>query len=58
MVCYDGFFPEVARRLSNNGAEVIRGPFGAATPCLARRARARITCTSSAALIRMLRVTG
>jgi len=40
MVCYDGFFPEVARRLSNKGAEVIAWPvwgcnplFGAARAC-------------------------
>jgi predicted amidohydrolase len=26
MVCYDGFFPEVARELTNNGAEVIAWP--------------------------------
>ena len=26
MVCYDGFFPEVARELSNRGAEVIAWP--------------------------------
>jgi predicted amidohydrolase len=26
MVCYDGFFPEVARQLSNRGAEVIAWP--------------------------------
>ena len=26
MICYDGFFPEVARELSNNGAEVIAWP--------------------------------
>jgi predicted amidohydrolase len=26
MVCYDGFFPEVARALSNRGAEVIAWP--------------------------------
>lgn len=40
MVCYDGFFPEVARRLSNKGAEVIAWPvwgcnplFGSARAC-------------------------
>ena len=26
MVCYDGFFPEVVRELSNRGAEVIAWP--------------------------------
>src|SRR5439155_18821998 len=26
MVCYDGFFPEVARELSNRGAEIIAFP--------------------------------
>ena len=26
MVCYDGFFPEVARELGNRGAEVIAWP--------------------------------
>src|SRR5262249_39111928 len=26
MVCYDGFFPEVARELTNRGAEVIAWP--------------------------------
>jgi predicted amidohydrolase len=26
MICYDGFFPEVARELSNRGAEVIAWP--------------------------------
>jgi predicted amidohydrolase len=26
MVCYDGFFPEVARQLTNRGAEVIAWP--------------------------------
>jgi len=28
MVCYDGFFPEVARQLTNNGAEIIAGRLG------------------------------
>ena len=36
MVCYDGFFPEVARRLSNNGAEVIAFPVWGCNPSLAR----------------------
>ena len=44
MVCYDGFFPEVARRLSNNGAEVLPGRCGAAIPCLELRAPVKTTC--------------
>ena len=35
MVCYDGFFPEVARRLSANGAEVIAWPVWGCNPTLA-----------------------
>jgi predicted amidohydrolase len=35
MVCYDGFFPEVARELSNNGAEVIAWPVWGCNPQLA-----------------------
>ena len=35
MVCYDGFFPEVARRLSVNGAEVIAWPVWGCNPMLA-----------------------
>jgi len=35
MVCYDGFFPEVARELSNNGAEVIAWPVWGCNPDLA-----------------------
>lgn len=35
MVCYDGFFPEVARQLSNNGAEVIAWPVWGCNPSLA-----------------------
>lgn len=35
MVCYDGFFPEVARQLSNNGAEVIAWPVWGCNPLLA-----------------------
>ncbi len=35
MVCYDGFFPEVARRLSNAGAEVIAFPVWGCNPLLA-----------------------
>jgi predicted amidohydrolase len=35
MVCYDGFFPEVARQLSNRGAEVIAWPVWGCNPLLA-----------------------
>ncbi len=35
MVCYDGFFPEVARELSNRGAEVIAWPVAGCNPLLA-----------------------
>jgi predicted amidohydrolase len=35
MVCYDGFFPEVARKLSNAGAEVIAFPVAGCNPALA-----------------------
>lgn len=35
MVCYDGFFPEVARRLANEGAEVIAWPVWGCNPLLA-----------------------
>jgi predicted amidohydrolase len=35
MVCYDGFFPEVARQLSLNGAEVIAFPVWGCNPSLA-----------------------
>jgi len=35
MICYDGFFPEVARRLSNRGAEVIAWPVWGCNPLLA-----------------------
>jgi predicted amidohydrolase len=34
MVCYDGFFPEVARELSNRGAEVIAWPVWGCNPIL------------------------
>ena len=34
MICYDGFFPEVARQLSNNGAEVIAWPVWGCNPML------------------------
>jgi len=36
MVCYDGFFPEVARQLAANGAEVIAWPVWGCNPLLAR----------------------
>jgi predicted amidohydrolase len=36
MVCYDGFFPEVARGLTNRGAEVIAWPVWGCNPLLAR----------------------
>lgn len=36
MVCYDGFFPEVARALGNRGAEVIAWPVWGCNPELAR----------------------
>ena len=35
MVCYDGFFPEVARQLSLNGAEIIAFPVAGCNPRLA-----------------------
>jgi predicted amidohydrolase len=35
MVCYDGFFPEVARELTNAGAEVIAWPVWGCNPDLA-----------------------
>ncbi len=35
MVCYDGFFPEVARQLTNQGAEVIAWPVWGCNPDLA-----------------------
>jgi len=34
MVCYDGFFPEVARELTNRGAEVIAWPVWGCNPLL------------------------
>ena len=37
MVCYDGFFPEVARELTNRGAEVIAWPVWGCNPLLAAR---------------------
>ena len=35
MICYDGFFPEVARRLALNGADVIAWPVWGCNPLLA-----------------------
>lgn len=35
MVCYDGFFPEVAHELSSNGAEIIAWPVWGCNPLLA-----------------------
>ena len=35
MICYDGFFPEVARELTNRGAEVIAWPVWGCNPMLA-----------------------
>jgi predicted amidohydrolase len=35
MICYDGFFPEVARQLAINGAEVIAWPVWGCNPHLA-----------------------
>ncbi|MEZ6131925.1 MAG: carbon-nitrogen hydrolase family protein [Planctomycetaceae bacterium] len=34
MICYDGFFPEVARELTNNGAEVVAWPVWGCNPML------------------------
>ena len=36
MICYDGFFPEVARELSLHGAEIIAWPVWGCNPLLAR----------------------
>jgi predicted amidohydrolase len=36
MICYDGFFPEVARALTIKGAEVIAWPVWGCNPLLAR----------------------
>ena len=35
MICYDGFFPEVARELTHQGAEVIAWPVWGCNPLLA-----------------------
>ena len=44
MVCYDGFFPEVARELANRGAEVIAWPVAGCNPLLAARPGLREPC--------------
>ena len=36
MICYDGFFPEIARELTNSGAEVIAWPVWGCNPLLAQ----------------------
>jgi predicted amidohydrolase len=36
MICYDGFFPEVARELTNRGAEIIAWPVWGCNPLLGR----------------------
>jgi predicted amidohydrolase len=36
MICYDGFFPEVARQLAINGAEIIAWPVWGCNPLLAK----------------------
>ncbi len=36
MICYDGFFPEVARQLTLRGAEIIAWPVWGCNPELAR----------------------
>jgi predicted amidohydrolase len=36
MICYDGFFPEVARQLTINGAEIIAWPVWGCNPLLAQ----------------------
>lgn len=35
MICYDGYFPEVARALSENGADIIAWPVWGCNPILA-----------------------
>jgi predicted amidohydrolase len=49
MVCYDGFFPEVARELANRGAEIIAWPVWGCDPLLAkaRAAENRVVLVSS-----------
>ncbi len=48
MVCYDGFFPEVARELTCRGAEVIAWPVWGCNPLLARAAPVKTTSIWSA----------
>ena len=36
MICYDGFFPEIARQLTANGAEIIAWPVWGCNPLLAQ----------------------
>jgi predicted amidohydrolase len=36
MICYDGFFPQVAQRLTDAGAEIIAWPVWGCNPLLAR----------------------
>jgi len=50
MVCYDGFFPEVARNLTNRGAEVIAWPVWGCNRNLPLPGLARTTSTLSVAL--------
>ena len=40
MICWDVHFPEVARNLSNHGAEVIAMPIWGGNPALARARKA------------------
>ena len=49
MICYDGFFPEVARELTLNGAEVIAWPVWGCNPLLgaARAAENHVYVVSS-----------
>ncbi|MCR9294136.1 MAG: carbon-nitrogen hydrolase family protein [bacterium] len=49
MVCYDGFFPEVARELTKNGAEIIAFPVWGCNPVLsaARAAENHVFVVSS-----------
>lgn len=49
MVCYDGFFPEVARQLTLNGAEVIAWPVWGCDPvlCAARAFENHVYIVSS-----------
>ena len=58
MVCYDGFFPEVARELSNRGAEVIAWPVWGCNLPSPVPVPTRTTSISSAALTRTSRTTG